>query len=68
MGETHDNNTKTKFNEIPFRANEDEWKSTNLENSCNGPFGGEQSTFMLDEELELEQPSAQNDLLSANRK
>ncbi|XP_078151920.1 LA RNA-binding protein isoform X2 [Carex rostrata] len=68
MGETHDNNTETKFNEAPFRANEDEWKSTNLENSCNGPFGSEQSTFMLDEELELEQPSSQNDLLSANRK
>lgn len=57
-----------KFNEVPFKADGDECKSTNLENSCNGPFGGEQITFLLDEELELEQPSTETDLLSANRR
>ncbi|KAJ4787294.1 La-related protein [Rhynchospora pubera] len=68
-GEANDNNNLTfKSSEPLFKASEDACKRANVENSCNVPFGGEQNTFMLDEELELEQPSTKTDILFANRR
>ncbi|XP_073111183.1 la-related protein 1A isoform X3 [Elaeis guineensis] len=42
--------------------------SNSFANNVSPSFAGEQSTFMLDEELELEQTTSQKDHLSSNRR